>query len=275
MKNITPQLADSPNFRLSTARVVRLDQKIWNGYPLAGHYWRFYWNDRGGAGLRRNGQKIEISPDHFYILPPECGLCTWCRADDPPRQFYVHFEMTRLNKNPDLHFRFFSVRSGEKDLLEQILSALEKTSASESPYLQLQIMALVSGVLARMDEHDFQPFHSDMMIERLCADIREDPGRERTIAALAAECGLPVNSFLKKFRAATGFSPYRYILNQRYALAARLLEETQMTIDAICEQVGFRDRFHFSREFKKVYGIPPGGYRISAASCGHGFKRAQ
>ena len=36
-------------------------------------------------------------------------------------------------------------------------------------------------------------------------------------------------------------------------------------IDEICEYVGVRDRFHFSRMFKSRYGLSPGRYRASRA----------
>ena len=43
--------------------------------------------------------------------------------------------------------------------------------------------------------------------------------------------------------------------------AARLLEERRLSIDEISEAVGIRDRFHFSRTFKRLYGCTPAAYR--------------
>ena len=43
-------------------------------------------------------------------------------------------------------------------------------------------------------------------------------------------------------------------------------EQKLMVIDEICEIVGVKDRFHFSRTFKKIYGVPPARYRRNYAS---------
>ena len=42
---------------------------------------------------------------------------------------------------------------------------------------------------------------------------------------------------------------------------ARLLEEGELSIDDICETVGVKDRFHFSRMFKRLHGLSPAAYR--------------
>jgi YesN/AraC family two-component response regulator len=43
--------------------------------------------------------------------------------------------------------------------------------------------------------------------------------------------------------------------------AARLLLQTNQTIDAIAEQTGFPNRAYFSRIFKKVTDEAPAGFR--------------
>lgn len=52
-----------------------------------------------------------------------------------------------------------------------------------------------------------------------------------------------------------------YLQEIRYALAAQLLESTSLTIGEICEKIGIRDPFHFSREFKRCHERSPSLYR--------------
>ena len=73
--------------------------------------------------------------------------------------------------------------------------------------------------------------------------------------------GMSENSFLIIFRKYTGTTPYQYLLHLRYSRAASLLEMGNCTIDEICDIIGVRDRFHFSRTFKKLYGSAPAAYR--------------
>lgn len=59
-------------------------------------------------------------------------------------------------------------------------------------------------------------------------------------------------------------SPFRWIVEQRLELAARLLanpRQASRTITDIAFGVGFKDTSHFSRAFKQRYGIGPREYR--------------
>ena len=83
------------------------------------------------------------------------------------------------------------------------------------------------------------------------------------IPALAARAGFAPNAFIRRFREVTGRTPHQYLLNLRYIQAARLLESTDLGIDEIIAEIGVRDRFHFSRTFKRFYGTPPAAFRAS------------
>ena len=87
--------------------------------------------------------------------------------------------------------------------------------------------------------------------------LRNDIGIEE----LAARARMAPNAFLRQFRGITGSTPYQYLLQLRYSYASQLLESQAFSIDEICELVGVKDRFHFSRRFKKLYGAPPALYR--------------
>ena len=43
--------------------------------------------------------------------------------------------------------------------------------------------------------------------------------------------------------------------------ATNLLETTSLPIETIAVSVGYRDQFHFSKEFKKNVGFSPSEYR--------------
>ena len=81
------------------------------------------------------------------------------------------------------------------------------------------------------------------------------------IDQLAARVRMAPNAFLRQFREITGSTPYQYLLQLRYSYASQLLESRAFSIDEICELIGVKDRFHFSRRFKKLYGAAPAQYR--------------
>ena len=48
--------------------------------------------------------------------------------------------------------------------------------------------------------------------------------------------------------------------------AARLLEETRLSLTEIGEEVGCYDASHFTHKFKNIYGVTPKEYRLRAKS---------
>lgn len=60
---------------------------------------------------------------------------------------------------------------------------------------------------------------------------------------------------------ALGCSPMQYVIDQRMARAATLLEQTDLPIQRVAEAVGYDDPFHFSRLFTRRMGRSPRQYR--------------
>ena len=82
-----------------------------------------------------------------------------------------------------------------------------------------------------------------------------------TLAELAREAKLSVVHFNRVFKKQFGISPMNYVIQKRVALACSLLTETGQPLKQVGERVGYRDPFFFSRQFKKVMGVSPSGYR--------------
>lgn len=61
----------------------------------------------------------------------------------------------------------------------------------------------------------------------------------------------------KIFKEETGDSPINHLIKIRLAKAEQLLKEKSMPIKAVAQSVGYNDAYHFSKLFKKYYGISP------------------
>ncbi|MCY9670332.1 AraC family transcriptional regulator [Paenibacillus alginolyticus] len=64
------------------------------------------------------------------------------------------------------------------------------------------------------------------------------------------------------FRAATGMSPYQFLIHLRIQKAKELLiNKENLTVKVVASQVGFLDSSHFVSTFRKLEGITPEQYR--------------
>ena len=66
----------------------------------------------------------------------------------------------------------------------------------------------------------------------------------------------------KIFKEETGEAPINYLIKMRLERARIQLEsDTQQSIKAISNSVGYEDVYYFSKLFKKYYGMSPVHYR--------------
>lgn len=73
--------------------------------------------------------------------------------------------------------------------------------------------------------------------------------------------GLSRTAFYTRFRERTGMSPTQYVQELKLASAKATLETTNATVKEIAASLRFYDEFHFSRLFKRRYGLAPSAYR--------------
>ncbi|WP_086347782.1 helix-turn-helix transcriptional regulator [Candidatus Enterococcus clewellii] len=81
---------------------------------------------------------------------------------------------------------------------------------------------------------------------------------EITLEQLATTFYVSPTHLSKVFKEVTGSSPINYLIQIRLKHAKNLLESEAMTsIKEVAQTVGYEDAYHFSKLFKKYYGISP------------------
>ena len=94
------------------------------------------------------------------------------------------------------------------------------------------------------------------------------PSRMITLEEMAALAGFSVSYFCSQFKNAFGVPPMECLGQHRLHRAAHLLADRNLTVSEIASQTGYGDPFHFSKMFKKQFGVGPREMRkrqISAA----------
>lgn len=101
---------------------------------------------------------------------------------------------------------------------------------------------------------------------RAIVALHRDPGRNWSVAELAAEAGVSRSVFAERFLAATGMTPVRYLTELRMRLAAQWIARDREAIESVAYRLGYGSLAAFSRAFKRVVGRPPGAVRAEAAA---------
>lgn len=79
--------------------------------------------------------------------------------------------------------------------------------------------------------------------------------------ALSRECGLEKSQFYALFKRATGLTPKAYQLRLKMKKAAALLLESDQSVTAIAEQLGYDTVHYFSKQFADYHRLSPTRYR--------------
>src|SRR5690349_15431251 len=81
------------------------------------------------------------------------------------------------------------------------------------------------------------------------------------VGQMAKAAGLSRAHFSREFRQAFGESPHAYLLTRRLERAAALLRATDSSVAEICFSVGLQSVGSFTSSFRRMFGVPPTGYR--------------
>jgi len=93
--------------------------------------------------------------------------------------------------------------------------------------------------------------------------MKQNLEKDFVLSQIATLLNLSDSRLRHLFTAETGISPRTYMRKLRLAAAKDLLRSSLFTIDQIAMKVGWRDRSHFERRFKQLYGMTPAQHRHS------------
>lgn len=88
------------------------------------------------------------------------------------------------------------------------------------------------------------------------------------VPALARAAGMSTGHFARCFQAAFGESPYSYLMTRRVERAKALLRRGDLSVTAVCMEVGWTSLGSFSTRFTELVGVSPSAYRARDHATG-------
>jgi AraC family transcriptional regulator len=225
----------------------------------------------GKAKLKRR-----VAPGGQFILPG--GVDFWVRLCRPLTSVHLYIRDSLMREvaaelfpgDPSLAQILPSL--GETDpVIEDLARAANHAMASEDSSSSLMADYLSRALAARLLTRNQAPPQaatptlSQTQLARVKDYIHAHLAHPIGLDDLAAIAGTSLTAFARGFKRATGTSPYRYLLQQRVAHAARLLTGTKMPIPEIALACGFSHQEHLTRLFHRETGTTPASFRKRSA----------
>lgn len=223
--------------------------------------------------MKLDSEEIELRP----------GVCLWMRpghryeakqdSTDRLGVNFVHFSLLKSESAlplSDFEPPFEVLRTRHVEFVDAMMRRiidLEDESVSE-----VSAAKLLEGLLTELDREHAAARHLEApgteqhhreVVLRTAALIRESPAQTPAIAELALRAGYSVDHFSRIFMKVMGLRPQNYIIQAKVERARQLLAESDLTVSAIAELVGFQEIFYFSRQFRQKTGQTPTEFRRS------------
>jgi AraC-like DNA-binding protein len=212
-----------------------------------------------GAG----GERVTILPPHVVHDGRAAGAAGFRK-----RVLYLGTEVLderlagRAVDRPDVH----------EPALRRAVHALHRALGEPDDALEAEARLAVVGDRLRAHLGDRPAGAADPHPGRLARDLRDLLDLRLFTRTTLAEAGWALGAspahLVRSFTQTFGIAPHRYVVARRIdAARGRLLDGEPIAL--VAAGVGFYDQAHFTRQFKRHVGTPPGRYALSA----HGAPR--
>jgi len=160
----------------------------------------------------------------------------------------------------------FNIRGAQ---LRHVLGALTAEASSGTPgglaFVDTLLMALGQLVVRHAGETAPPSLRARgglaPGVRRRVLELMEgQPDSRLTVDFLAREAGLSAPHFARAFKESVGRAPHQHLLMLRLERARRLLGSPEATLSAVALDAGFADQAHFTRLFKRHFGVTPGAF---------------
>jgi AraC-like DNA-binding protein len=270
--------------RVLYANQLVIDQR-WV-FRLCDPFWRLYFNRDAGAWVADGRRRWELPPYRAVLIPAWGDVRGRCVGH--VRHFYLHFETPGLPAEWIRRVCREPLALPDDAVLRAMLDTLatettpaypiaapgggwrlpERSAADASATWRLRAEAAAAWALARALEQvdpgavaELGGRRGDADVDPALLEIDAHLAEPLTVARLARRCGLGPDRFARRFAAATGRTPMRYLQERRVAAAADRLVSGDVPIETLSREAGFANRFHFTRVFTRLIGTPPAAYR--------------
>ncbi len=187
------------------------------------------------------------------------GFCATCVRMDETQLLMEPFMLVRRGALP-----LVSIPKGRRARLVRLFRELEeesKRTTPDAPELARCLLKLLLGEVRRaMKGAEVHASDGSLVADALAFIQRNclEPISLRDVAQAVHRTPSHVASTVK---AKTGHSVGDWIRSGRVGEAATRLVHTDASLDEIAASVGWQDKTHFIRQFRKVYGTTPAAFR--------------
>ncbi|WP_139959225.1 AraC family transcriptional regulator [Flavicella sediminum] len=259
---------------------------MWDCHDMVFPFWRVYWNKNYGGTLKHKEDVFEMSPDSIYIIAPFTSFSSEFQKNhvynngihvsgrhltddiveaDLEEKCLFHF-FTHFNLGVPFDHVYPGIYKIEltdylKDRLLYLTERLKIENTDFKLTFNLKLQSFIKEAISNIGSELWKAINIDERVLKVLRHVEINIDSKLSNAALADIVNMAPNSFARLFRQEMSITLHNFIQKRKIARACDLFEHTDKTIEDVTYDLGFSDRYHFSRVFKSTTGITPAVYK--------------
>ena len=229
----------------------------WNFPNVYSPFWRIYFDFESGHHVRFGKRKTPLGPNCAVVIPNHQRFD--CVGESATNKLWFAFSCTR-NAEPSQSMPIIIPANDTISAFVKEFPPLFRSRKTDNRERIFKLGVTFVMYILSQPKICWQKPLPDKIAASM-ASINQSPAFPWTTAKLAKRVAMSTDGFRRSFLSWLHTTPVRYVQQVRIREACRLLSEGDETIDRIAGQVGFADRFHFSRVFKQHTNTTPARYR--------------
>lgn len=259
---------------------------LWDCFDMVFPFWRLYWNKNEGGELIFQDQVYKMDSNYIYIISP---FTSFSSSHTKNHKFNsgIHVIGKNLSEKQNesyyeqkalLHFfthfnlgspfdnvlpGIFEIELTEhlKERLIYLTEILKIENKNFKLTFNLKLQSFIKETISNIAPELWKTINIDDRVLTVHRFIESSIDKKLSNSELAAIVNMAPNSFARLFKEEMNITLHNFIQNRKIAKACELFEYSNKTIENISYDLGFSDRYHFSRVFKSITGISPAVYK--------------
>jgi AraC-like DNA-binding protein len=235
------------------------DQYAIGTVDAGGHAW---WSDRG---------RFEAGPGRLICLNPGEMHDGWAIGERPRSWRMLYLEpslmdssLAEISDGACATFAFGAAAFADPLLGGLLDRAYRYASLPTTPASTMACEVVILQLISRLRRHAtesrlMRETPATAWVRRSRSRIDADPAAPYTLVQLASEAGVSRYQLIRGFAREVGLTPHAYIMQQRIALARKLIKARKDLAETALIS-GFFDQSHLTRCFLRQFGVTPGRY---------------
>lgn len=228
---------------------------------------KFYYITEGKCQIIIDGVEYSGSKNDWFFIPADKEYhYTINNSNEAFCKHWMHFD---IYPNNDLFNRLalpYVIKSADSSIVKELFKKYQNIKKSKTIADKLLIKSIVIQLLSEYirlssTEQILITEITDSKLNEILRYMNSNLNKQISINDLAELFQMQPSHFIRFFKKQTGYTPAKYILEQKLHHARVYLEKTDMYVYEIMEKIGETNPATFSKQFKAKYSYSPNEYR--------------